>query len=409
MNGINPNEIYETAVNDFRNYTGTEQELPNLEVVEGSVLEGEPEFFSESEVYHGGKEEFGENRLEELVYEHSDSRDISRVKEIEKNGGKVVEHYGEVRDDVPVTDLSSISLPDGYEQMVDRENYSVVLGEEDLERYNIDTVQNIMLGGIKLHTEQALSEGFEPVEERIHKQYSEHDPEIDINGFYWEGLGDGGGYGFGNGRFSLSVGRIDEVDFKTGEVESDGLESLLYHEGLHAMQANTNAMFSKYIDGLGRRSKMVEGSEGVDEVMGHPRAFIEATTTFENAREYGEFEDERERMTGVREAWEEGPEALKQYAEDNDEQLLESEYVFGQWVASVINQNMRQTSDQPLEHTREWLINGVTPVNGMAGTAKKAFQNMGIEPPSQLDEIRSFDERIPEEERSDPDKFEIFS
>lgn len=404
MHGVDPDEIYETAVDDFRSYTGTGQELPDLEVVEGSVLEGDPEFFSESEVYHGEDGELGEDRIEQLVYEHSDSRDITRVEELEEDGRKVVEHYGEVRDDEPVADLFSMGLPHGYEDMVDRESYSVVLGEEDLERYNVDTVQNLMLGGIKLHTEEALSEAFEPVEERILEQYSSQDPEIDINGFYWKGLGEGGGYGFGNGRFSLSVGRIDEVDFRTGEVETDGLESLLYHEGIHAMQANTSPMFNKYIDGLSRRSRM---TEGVGEVMGHPRAFIEAATTFETAREYGDFDGEKERAAGVREAWEEGPEALREYAENNEEELLENEYVFGQWVASVVNHHMRQTSDQPLEDTREWLVKGVTPVNGMAGTAKKAFRNMDVEPPEQLDEIRSFDERVPEEERSSPETLDM--
>ena len=402
MHGVNPDEIYETAVEDFRSYTGTEQELPGFQVVEGSVLDGEPEFFSETEVYHGQEEDLGQERIEELVYEHHDARDTLRVEELEDEGRKVVEHYGEIRDDEPVVDLFSMGLPHGYEDMVDRDSYQVVLGEEDLENYNVDTVQNLMLGGIKLHAEAALEEAFQPVEERILEQYSSQDPDIEIDGFYWEGMGDGGGYGFGNQRFSLSHGRIDEVDFRTGEIQSDGLESMLYHEGIHAMQANTSPMFNQYIDGLGRRSRM---TDGVDEVMGHPRAFIEAATTFETAREYGDFDDERERMTGVREAWEQGPEALREFAENNSDQLLDNEYVFGQWVASVVNHHMRQTSDQPLEDTREWLIKGVTPVNGMAGTAKKAFSNMGIEPPETLDEIRSFEERVPEEDRKDPDRF----
>jgi hypothetical protein len=405
MHGIEPDEIYEHAVEDFRTYTGSEQELPTFQVVEGSVLEGEPEFFSETEVYHGQEEDLGSDRIEELVYEHHDSRDTLRVQELEDQGRKVIEHYGELRDDDPVVDLYSMGLPHGYEDMVDRNNYRVVLGEEDLQNFNVDTVQNLMLGGIKLHAEAALEEAFQPVQERILEQYSSQDPEIEIEDFYWEGLGDGGGYGFGNGRFSLSVGRIDEVDIQTGEIKSNGLESMLYHEGIHAMQANTNPMFNEYIDGLRHRSRM---TDGVDEVMGHPRSFVEATTTFETAREYGDFEDERERMTGVREAWEEGPEALREYAENNTEKLLDNEYVFGQWVASVVNHYMRKTSDQPLEDTREWLIRGVTPVNGMAGTAKKAFENIGVEPPEALDEIRSFDERVPEEERKNPDRLNDF-
>ncbi len=400
MHGVEPDQIYETALEDFKDYTGTDQNLPDLKVVEGSVLEGEPEFFSSAEVYHGQEEDLGEDRIQELVYEHSENRDIIRVDELEDQGRKVIEHYGEVREEEPVVDLFSIGMPEGYEHIVDRENYQVVLGEEDLQNYNVDTAQNLMLGGIKLHAERALEESFQPVKQRILDQYSAHDPEIDISGFYFDGFGEGGGYGFGNQRLSLGVDFIDQIDIESGKTQQSHVESTMYHEGIHAMQSNTNSMFDDYLDGLKRRSRMVDS---VDEVMGLPRAFIEAATTFESAREYGEFEGESERVTGVREAWEEGPESLREFADKNQDKMLDNEYVFGQWVASVVNHNMRQMSDSPIEETREWLINGVTPVNGMAGTAKKAFGNMDLEPPEVLDMYDSFDHRVPVEEREDPD------
>lgn len=401
MNDIQTDEIYEHAVEDFQSYTGTEQDLPGLRVVEGSVLEGEPEYFSETEVYFGGESEPTEEEIDELVWEYSDNPETLRIDELEEEGRKVIQHYGEVRDDVPVVDLNLIGLPHGYEDMVDRENYQVVLGEDDLDNFTELETHNLMLAGLKLHADSALEEAFEPVKQRIFDQYEHLDPEMDIHDFYWSGLSDSGGYGFGNRKFSMGLDYIDEVDIQEGETNADRIESMLYHEGIHAMQSNTNPMFNEYLDGLKRRSDM---TGDVEEVMGHPRAFLEAATTFETAREFGEFDGERERNAGVREAWEKGPEALKEYAEQNSERLHESEYVFGQFISSVVNHHFQQNTEQPLENTREWLINGVTPVNGMAGTAINAFENMGIEAPDTLKQFRSFDERVPEEERKDPDQ-----
>jgi len=346
--------LYEHAKSEFREAYGTEDPLPDLEVVDGGV--------------YPDPSEVTETRL----------RSPERLA-LERPGKEPVEY----KTDSAVPYRHKLLVPSSLRDSIDRSEYTIRIGKDDLKQYGRNKLQKTFLASLKMNADMALEELYQDHQDDIARHYETLDPAFDIDHVIFSSRTmSKGQYSYSSNTVRIDDSAIKYIDLENGtpkEGEKHELvHAVVHHETVHGLQYGMDDAYQALSE---RTFDLPVGNENSD-------AFIEAATTFEHRRRHPVDDDAvPDELATAAEA---GPDSLRNYAETHKDEILGDEYTLGFLSASAVYSAFKDDYDEEkaLDLTREWLMTCATTAHGMEGTVAQAFEMMDMDPPAYLAQDR---------------------
>lgn len=317
-------------------------------------------------------------------------------------------------------------LPLSMREAVDRENYAIRYGAEDIAEMSEHLFALDVQLKMQMHYDMALREAMEPLRQDLLETFERFNPEIPVRETVFLGQERKHGMAVGGENrdyIKAGLGLMPELDPETGtfrrhdralsietppsgselfwrRLSGSALDTLArssYHELVHTLHHATGGDSGGRLRAVsGKVAARTEGrGEYRQDIM---RAAIEGLTVFEEYRRYGDEGRSGSRHHRYRKAVT-APE--KGFFRNRIDRLLEKEDLFenpyhlAQFVSYAVHQAFKEEhdADEALDLTREYLLTCATTPVDMLGAAQNAFRMRGMDDVADL-----LEERAPVEE-----------